>query len=336
MIRRSGLALSRTAALRALAYGLTLALAPWCAGSAGAQDIPTHVIKVVVPQPPGGGFDFVGRVMSAQLATVIGVPVTVDNRPGSGTLVGTDAVAKAAPDGYTLLVGGLPNISFNPGLYANLPYDSLRDFVPVGLAVSYGYTIVARKSLPQNTLAEVLAFARANPGKLTYGSGGNGTGQHVGMAILAYLAKVDMTHVPYKGAQAAYQDLLGDRIDLMLDNTSTARNFAAAGQVKVLAVTNHDPDPTMPGVPTVRAAHGPNYEIESWFGLFAPAKTPPQVLARLRAYTQRALTYPDVIDRFEKSGGRVLKLTPAETDALVKSDTERWTKLIHEAKLRIE
>jgi len=322
--------LPRAARLLCLAAPLIVVL------PAAAQDFPIHPIKVVVPQPPGGGFDFVGRVMADKLTSLIGVPVTVENRPGSGTLVGSDAVAKAAPDGYTLLVGGLPNIGFNPGLYTKLPYDSLRDFVPVGLAVSYGYTIVSRKGLPQKSLAEVLAFARNNPGKLTYGSGGNGTGQHVGMAILANLAHVDMVHVPYKGAQAAYQDMIGERIDLMLDNTSTARNFAANGQVRAIAVTNHDTDPTMPGLPTVRAAKGPNFELESWFGYFAPAKTPPQVLTRLRAMFARALTYPDLIDRFEKSGGRVLTLSPAETEALVKSDTVRWTKLIHDAKLRVE
>jgi tripartite-type tricarboxylate transporter receptor subunit TctC len=310
---------------------------PAAVGAQGAgQDFPTRPLKVIVPQPPGGGFDLVGRVMADKLTALLGQPVTVENRPGSGTLVGTDAAAKATPDGYTLLLGALPNIGLNPGLYEKLPYNSLRDFVPVGLAVSYGYTIVARKGLKQNTLAEVLAYARANPGKLTYGSGGNGTGQHVGMAVLAYQAKVDLTHVPYKGAQAAYQDLIGERIDLFFDNTSTARNFVNQGQVKALAVSNAQPDPTMPGVPTVRAAKGPNFEMESWFGYFAPAKTPPAALVRLRAMFAQALTYPEVIARFENSGGRVLKLTPAEMEELVRRDTERWTRLIKEAKVRVD
>ena len=305
--------------------------------AAQAQDFPNRPIKVIVPQPPGGGFDLVGRVMADKLTTLLGQPVTVENRPGSGTLVGTDAAAKSAPDGYTLVVGGLPNIGLNPGLYKKLPYDSLRDFVPVGLAVSYGYTLVARKDLKQNTLAELLAYARANPGKLTYGSGGNGTGQHVGMAVLAYQAKTNMVHVPYKGAQAAYQDLIGERIDLFFDNTSTARNFVNNKQVKALAVSNANPDATMPGVPTVRAAKGPaSFEMESWFGYFAPAKTPPEVLLRLRAMFARALTYPEVISRFENSGGRVLGLAPAAMEDLVRRDTERWTKLIKEANVSVD
>jgi tripartite-type tricarboxylate transporter receptor subunit TctC len=315
------------------ACALLLACSPHLAR---AQDFPNHPLRVIVPQPPGGGFDLVGRVMADKLTPLLGQPVTVENRPGSGTVIGTDAAAKSTPDGYTLLVGGLPNISFNPGLYRSLPYDSLRDFVPVGLAVSYGYTIVAREGLQQTSLTEVLAFARSHPGKLTYGSGGNGTGQHVGMAILAYIAKVDLTHVPYKGAQAAYQDLIGERIDLMFDNTSTARNFVANNQVKTLAVSNAGPDPTMPGVPTVRAGKGPDFEMESWFGLFAPAKTPPAVLTRLRAMFTRALAYPDLVTRFENSGGRVLHLAPAEMDALVRRDTLHWTRLVREAGLRVE
>jgi tripartite-type tricarboxylate transporter receptor subunit TctC len=303
---------------------------------AAAQDFPTHPLRVIVPQPPGGGFDLVGRVMADKMAQLLGEPVTVENRPGSGTLVGTDAAAKANPDGYTMVVGGLPNIGFNPGLYKNLPYDSLRDFVPVGLAVTYGYTIVSRKDLPQNTLAEVLAYARANPGKLTFGSGGNGTGQHIGMAVLAHLAHVSMVHVPYKGSQAAYQDLLGGRIDLFLDNTSTARHFIDSKQVKAFAVTNAKPDPTMPGLPTVRQAKGPDYELESWFGYFTQAKVPPKVLTRLRAAFAQALTAPEVVTRFENSGGRVLHLSPADTEALVKHDVEHWTRLVKDAGIHVD
>jgi tripartite-type tricarboxylate transporter receptor subunit TctC len=333
-MKRRSFPLAAVAASAAIA--VVVSAAAFVSLPAHAQDFPSRPIKVIVPQPPGGGFDLVGRVMADKLTLLLGQPVTVENRPGSGTLVGTDAAAKSAPDGYTLLLGALPNIGLNPGLYAKLPYDSLRDFVPVGLAVSYGYTIVARKGLKQNTLAEVLAYAKANPGKLTYGSGGNGTGQHVGMAVLANLAKVDMTHVPYKGAQAAYQDLIGERIDLFFDNTSTARNFVGNGQVKALAVSNAKPDPTMPGVPTVRAAKGPNFEMESWFGYFAPARTPVATLTQLRAMFARALTYPDVIARFENSGGRVLGLKPAEMEELVKRDTERWTRLIKEAKVTVD
>ena len=187
------------------------ALAP----AAWAQsDFPNRPLRVIVPQPPGGGFDFVGRALADRLAKPLGQPVVVENRTGSGTVVGTDAAAKAAPDGYTLLTGSVSNMVLNMGLYKNLSYDSVKDFEPVGLAVSYSYTLLARNSLPFNNLADLVAYAKANPGKLTYASAGNGSGQHVLAAALWSQAGVDIVHVPYRGAQAAYADLLGDRVDL--------------------------------------------------------------------------------------------------------------------------
>ncbi|MDZ4355321.1 MAG: tripartite tricarboxylate transporter substrate binding protein, partial [Variovorax sp.] len=190
---------------------------------ARAQDWPTKPLKLVVPQPPGGGFDFVGRLLAERLSRALGQPVIVDNRTGSGTVIGTDFVAKAAADGYTLLVGSVSNLALNTGLYRNLPYDSLRDFEPLGLAVAYSYTLMARKDLPQATLKDVVAFAKANPKKLNYASAGNGSGQHVVAAALWQQAGIELTHVPYRGAQAAYTDLLGGRVDMFFDLTPTTR-----------------------------------------------------------------------------------------------------------------
>ncbi|HVE54387.1 MAG TPA: tripartite tricarboxylate transporter substrate binding protein [Ramlibacter sp.] len=194
-----------------------------CVPAAFAQAYPNRPVRIIVPQPPGGGFDTVGRLVADRMARVTGQSFVVENRTGSGTLVGTDLAAKAPADGYTLLVGSISNLALNPGLYANLPYDSLRDFEPVGLLVSYSYTLVGRKDLPMNSLQEVLAHAKANPGKLNYASAGNGSGQHVLAAALWHLAKVDVSHVPYRGAQPAYQDLLGGRVDLFFDLSPTAR-----------------------------------------------------------------------------------------------------------------
>jgi tripartite-type tricarboxylate transporter receptor subunit TctC len=212
-----------------------------------AQAFPNKAIKVVVPQPPGGGFDFVGRLMADRLAKQVGQAVVVENRPGSGTLVGTDAVAKAAPDGYTLLVGSVSNMAINPGLYRNLPYDSLRDFEPVGLAVAYSYTLVARKDLPFNNLRDLLAYAKANPKKLSFASGGTGSGQHVLAAALFNLTGVDIVHVPYRGAQAAYQDLLGGRVDLFFDLSPTARPQVAPRVSAVLHT--HPANPPLGALP---------------------------------------------------------------------------------------
>ena len=224
----------------ALSQALSSAWVLCCTGQAWAQaSYPDKPLRVIVPQPPGGGFDFVSRVLAERLGKLLGQSVVVENRPGSGTLVGTDLAAKAAPDGYTLLTGSVSNLALNMGLYRNLPYDSLRDFEPLGLAVSYSYSLMARKDLAQQSLKDVIAFAKANPGKLTYASAGNGSGQHVLAAALWHLAGVELTHVPYRGAQPAYQDLLGGRVDVFFDLSSTARVHIDAGTVRPLAVSGN-------------------------------------------------------------------------------------------------
>ena len=237
---------------RALAAAAA-AVAAYCLGGrvAAQSAYPDRALRIIVPQPPGGGFDFVSRVLAERLAKQLGQAVVVENRPGSGTLVGTDLAAKAAPDGYTLLTGSISNLALNMGLYRNLPYDSLRDFEPIGLAVSYSHTLMARKDLAQTTLAELVAFARANPGKLTYASAGNGSGQHVLAAALWHLAGAPLAHIPYRGAQAAYQDLLGGRVDVFFDLSPTARVQIDAGSVRPLAVSGAERLAQHPQVPTI-------------------------------------------------------------------------------------
>lgn len=311
--------------LTALAFGL--------AAPGGAQTYPGQTIKIIVPQPPGGGFDTVGRILADKLGPLLGQTVLVENRVGAGTLVGTEAAAKAPADGYTLLLGGLSNIALNPGLYAKLPYDPLKDFTPIGLAVTWSYTMVARKELPYKDLKELVAFARANPEKITFASAGKGSGQHVAMAVTAQLAGVKLTHVAYKGAQSAYQDILGDRVDVFFDISSTARAQVDAGTVRALAVSSRDRQAMHPDVPSVMETGVAPLDMESWFGLFAPAATPAPVLARLRAEFAKVIAMPEVAELFAKTGGRIMKLSPAETEALLKRDVERWTKLILDAGL---
>jgi tripartite-type tricarboxylate transporter receptor subunit TctC len=301
-----------------------------------AEVWPAKPLKLVVPQPPGGGFDFVGRLLGERLSRALGQPMIVDNRSGSGTVVGTDFVAKASADGYTLLVGSVSNLALNMGLYKNLPYDSLRDFEPLGLAVAYSYTLMARKDLPQGTLKDVVAFAKANPKKLNYASAGNGSGQHVIAAALWQQAGVELTHVPYRGAQAAYQDLLGGRVDLFFDLSPTARPQVVAGNAKALAVSGTSRLPTQPDVPTISDTGVAKLELESWFGLFAPAKTPPAVLERLRAELAKVIAMPEVMDSFVKAGGKPLALSQADTHALVRKDVERWSRTVRELGIQPE
>lgn len=316
---------------RALA-GLAAALA---ARDASAQAYPARPVRVIVPQPPGGGFDNVGRLLADRMGKQMGQSFVVENRPGSGTLVGTDLAAKAPADGYALLVGSVSNLAINPGLYANLPYDSLRDFEPIGLLVSYSYTLMARKDLPFQSLADVIAHARTNPGKLTYASAGNGSGQHVLAAALWHMAGVDIAHVPYRGAQPAYQDLLGGRVDLFFDLSPTARAQVDAGTVRALAVSGAARNPMHPQVPTV-AESGTALELESWFGLFAPAKVPRDVLDRLRADFARVAALPDVQDALAKGGGKPMQLSGEEARAVVRRDVERWTRTVRTLGIRPE
>ena len=317
---------------RAAAFVAALALT--AQAPAVAQTYPDRTIKIVVPQPPGGGFDTVGRILAEKLTPLLGQTVLVENRVGAGTRVGTEAAAKSAADGYTLLLGALSNMALNAGLYTDLPYDPIKDFTPIGMAVTWSYTLVARKDLPQKDLKELIAYARDNPEKVTYASAGKGSGQHLAMAATAQLAGVKLTHVAYRGAQAAYQDVLGGRVDLFFDISSTARSQVDAGTVRALAVSSKDRQAMHPDVPSVMETGVAPLDMESWFGLFAPAATPAPVLERLRAEFAKVVAMPEVAALFDKTGGRVMKLSVAETDALVKSEVERWTKLITEAGLR--
>ena len=269
-------------------------------------------------------------MLAERLGKSLGQPAVVENRTGSGTLIGTDLAAKAEPDGHTLLVGSVSNLAINMGLYRNPPYNSLRDFEPLGLAVAYAYTLMGRKDLPYKSLSEVIAFAKANPGRLTYASAGNGSGQHVIAAALWRLAGVELTHIPYRGAQAAYQDLLGGRVDFFFDLSPTARPQIEAGNARALVVSGLTRQPTLPDVPTITETGVAKLEIESWFGLFAPAKTPPKVLERLRADLETVIASREVSDIFRKAGGRSLSLSMAETRALVKRDVDRWSKLVRD------
>ena len=301
-----------------------------------AQTFPDHTIKIVVPQPPGGGFDLSARVIADKLPLFLGQPVIVENKPGAGTLVGTEFAARSAPDGYTLLLGGTSNMALNLGLYQKLAYDPVRDFTSLGLIVTWPFMLVTRKNLPQKSLAEIIDFARKNPDRLTYASGGIGTGQHIAVAVMAHLAGVKMTHVPYSGAQAAYQDILGGRVDMFFDNASTALPQVRAGSVPALAVSSAKRYSVMPELPSVMETGLAALDMETWFGLFAPAGTPAPVVAKLREAVAKARALPEVVELFGKTGGAVNALDPAATEAFVKSEAARWNGLVREAGVTAE
>ena len=308
--------------------------AQWARAHAQA-DFPNRPLKIIVPQPPGGGFDFVGRTLAEHLGKGLGQNVVVGNRAGSGTLLGTDAAAKAAADGYTLLVGSVSNLVLNSGLYPTLPYDPARDFEALGNAVAYSYTLMGRKDLAVSSLADLLAQAKVKPRAFSYASAGNGSGQHVLAAALWHQAGVELLHVPYRGAQAAYQDLLGGRVDVFFDLAPTARGQINGATVKGLATSGVQRNTMHPELPTLRES-GVDLDLESWFGLFAPAKTPPAALARLRAELQRVAALPEVMEVFSKAGGRPLPLNAEDSRALLARDLQRWTPLVRAAGLKAE
>jgi tripartite-type tricarboxylate transporter receptor subunit TctC len=311
-----------------------VALAPGAAVAQAQSNYPDRPVKIIVPIGPGGSYDLVGRQLADVLSKRTGQAFFVENKPGAGTVVGTQAAAQSEPDGYTLLVGGLSNMAFNSALYSKLTYDPLKDFVPVALVYKFGYVMVARKDLPQTKLQDIVAAAKANPGSITAATAGVGTGQHLVAAAFMKAAGVKLLEVPYKGSPPAFTDLLAGRIDLFFDSMAAGLPYVQSGQARGIAVLSSKRSPLAPDVPTMSEAGVPGLDVDSWLGIFAPAKTPPEAIAKLRRDIRATL--PDVRERFEKSGGEVWDLPDDKLDAFVASEYENWTRLIREAGIKLD
>ena len=295
---------------------------------------PDRAVKIIVPIGPGGSYDLVGRHLADVLAKRMGQGSVVENKPGAGTVVGTQAASQSEPDGYTLMVGGLSNMAFNSALYSRLGYDPLRDFVPVALVYKFGYVMVGRKDLPQAKLADIVAAAKASPGSISVATAGVGTGQQLVAAAFMKAAGVKLLEVPYKGSPPAFTDLLAGRIDLFFDSMAAGLPYVQSGQARGIAVLSSKRSPLAPDVPTMSEAGVPGLDVDSWLGIFAPAKTPPDILAKLRGEIRAAL--PDLKDRFEKSGGEVWDVPDDKLNAFVASEHETWTKLIRETGIKLD
>ncbi|MFL6935721.1 MAG: Bug family tripartite tricarboxylate transporter substrate binding protein [Xanthobacteraceae bacterium] len=304
------------------------------AGTAAAQTYPDRPIKIIVPVGPAGSYDIVGRLLADQLGKRLGQNVSVENRPGAGTVIGTQAVAAAPADGYTLLVGGLANMIFNAALYKKLPYDPLKDFVPIALVFNISYTLVGSKDLPYSTAREIVAAARQNPDRLKIANVGIGSGQHIFGAVFQKLTGTKLLEVSYRGSAAAFPDVLAGRVDLFLDSTPAVLPYVKSGEVKGIAVLAPQRNPQMPEVPTMTEAGVPGLEIESWIGLFAPAGTPRATITRLQQEIAQAL--PELKPRFAASGGESMDLPPEKVDAFVKSEYDRWIKLVRETGITLD
>jgi tripartite-type tricarboxylate transporter receptor subunit TctC len=312
----------------------TIVALPVVCTSAQAQSYPTRPVKIVVPTGPGGGYDIVGRLLADQLQKRMGQPFVIENRIGAGTVLGTQAAAGAPADGYTLVIGGLSNIVFNAGLYKKLPYDPLKDLVPVAMAYTLSYILVGAKELPQKTPAEVIAAAKQKPDSISLANAGTGTGQHLmGVAFQRY-AGIRFLEVPYRGASAVYPDLLSGRVDLFFDSAAAALPYIKEGQAKGIAILSAQRNAQIPDVPTMTESGMANLEIESWIGVFAPAKTPKPIIEALRAAIAQSL--PDLRERFITSGGDVFDVAPGKLDAFVKAEYDKWTALIRDAGITLD
>jgi tripartite-type tricarboxylate transporter receptor subunit TctC len=321
----------RSVAITAVtALALTAFLLP---GIAAAEGYPERPVRIIVPIGPGGSYDYVGRLLASRLSEILGQSFFIENRTGAGTLVGTQSAAAAPADGYTLLVGGLSNIVFNFALYQKVGYE-LEDFAPIALVYTFPYVMVARSDLPQKNLAEIISYARQSPGKLTIAHAGMGSGQQIVGAAFMKLTGTRMVEVPYRTTQGAYPDMLAGRVDLLFDSAAAALPYIAANKVRGIALLAPERYRTVPNLPTITEAGLPGLGIESWIGLFAPARTPPEVLDRLRHATRTAAEA--LRPNFETSGGGLMQMPVAETDKFIRSEFELWTRVIRDAGIRLD
>src|SRR5262249_49974246 len=296
-----------------------------------AQDYPARSVTLIVPSAAGGGTDTIARLIGDQLSKQLGQGFVVENRTGGGMLVGTTAAAKAAPDGYTLLVGLTGNMSVNPSLFAKLPYDPLADFTPVAMLANYPFLVVVNNDLPAKSIKELVALLKSQPGKIDYASAGNGTGQHLAPELFKIMTGTEMGHVPYRGAQPAYQDVISGRVPVFFDNMSTAMSLAQGGKVRALAVTSKKRSALIPELPTVDEAGVPGYEYYTWFGLWAPKGTPRQIVEKLYAEVQKALADPTVQRRIADTAGESSHMALADIEPFVKAEMAKWAEGVKHA-----
>ena len=325
--------LSRRAVLRAAASAVAVpTLAGLFADPAFAADaFPSRVIRMVVPFTAGGGTDLVARTLGEGMGRELGQSIIIDNKPGGGTVIGAETVAKAPPDGYTLLLttSALP---INATLIKKLPYDTVRDFTPVALVCKGPNVLVSRPDSPYKSIADVIRAAKAQPGKLTYGSSGNGTAVHLAGELFKNLAGIDITHVPYRGAGPAMTDLLGGQIDFVFGTPGGTGKFVESGKMRAIAITSAQRSAVFKGVPTI-AETLPGYEADVWYAIYAPGNTPAALVARLNAAVRKAADAPEFRKRVESEGLSVAVNTPQEMTAFERAEEARWRKVIVDGRI---
>jgi tripartite-type tricarboxylate transporter receptor subunit TctC len=295
---------------------------------------PDKPIRLVVPFAPGGGTDLVARTLGVGMGKELGQQVIIDNKPGAGTIIGTDSVAKSPADGYSIVIATFAH-AVNPSLMAKLPFDTSKAFAPISLIAKGPNVLVVRADSPFKSVKDLIAAAKAKPGKLTYASQGNGTSAHLAGEMFTNLAKVEMTHVPYRGAGPAITDLLGGQVDMIFGTAAAVASFVDSGKLRAIGVTSASPSPALKGVAPI-GQDIPGYQVESWYGLYAPAGTPADVIAKLSAAAKKAAASPDFAKKIEQEGLTIVASDPAELDRYVKAEEVRWKKIVKENNIKSE
>jgi tripartite-type tricarboxylate transporter receptor subunit TctC len=315
---------------------ILLAAAAVFATPAAAQTYPTKTIRMVVPFPAGGATDIFARIMAERLAPALGQAVVVDNRPGAGGTIGSDAVAKAPGDGYTILMATSSTHAIAPGLNPKLPYNVERDFAPVSMVAITPTLLVANVAIPAQTVGELIALARAKPGELTFASSGTGTAPHLAGELFKVLAKVDIRHIPYKGTQLAVPDLISGQVTILFDAFSTGIPHVRSGKLKALGVGSAKRSALLPDVPTIAEAGLPQYTSDIFFGVFAPSATPREIVGRLAQELARILQTSEVRERLAAQGAEPVGSTPQQFAQAIRAETEKWARVIREGGIKLE
>lgn len=323
---------SKSSLLFALAACALLSVLPADAAFAG---YPERLVKIVVPFAPGGGTDVVARTLAQEMSGDLGVSVIIENKPGAGTIIGTQSVATSAPDGYTLLMGTFAN-AVNPSLQARLPYDAHADFAAVALVARSFNLVVVNPASPIKSIADLIAAAKAAPDKLSYGTYGTGTSAHLAGELFKHMAKVNLTTVPYKGAAPAITDLLGGQIQVMFTTVASAASLVESGQLRAIAVTSAERSPAFPNLPTVSEAGVPGYAAEAWYGVYAPAKTPPEIIDRLNRSAAKAVQAGSFKKLGVNEGLVMVAEPPAALDSYFLGEEARWRQVIKDAGIKPE
>jgi tripartite-type tricarboxylate transporter receptor subunit TctC len=312
------------------------ALFVWFALGASAQNYPERAIRLVVPFPAAGTTDILAREVAQQLTGALGQTVVVDNRPGAAGNIGSDLVAKSAPDGYTLLMGTVGTHAINPSLYSKMPYDHVKDFVPVVLVAGVPNVLVVNPALPVNSVADLIKLAKDKPGQINFASSGSGTSIHLSGELFKTMAGVDMIHVPYKGSAAALTDLIGGQVQIMFDNLPSALPQIKAGRLRPIAVTSLKRAAVLPDIPTINESGLPGFEASSWFGVLAPAGTPAPIVLRINAEVNQWLQSADAREKLLSQGAEAAGGSPAQFANHIRAETEKWAKVVKASGAKVD